>query len=97
MDRRAKIGALKKSIGRVEKRGRSTRYPAALRLRIVKFVYDSRAVGISQAQSCRELGLQGKTVEYWCKHRGSRTSRVAFRPVTIVQPQAPALSIRRPF
>jgi hypothetical protein len=97
MDRRTKIAALKKSISRIEKRGRSTRYPAALRLRILKFVDDSRTGGILLAQSCRELGLEGKTVEHWCKRRGSGLSRVAFRPVTIVQPQVAAFVLRGPF
>jgi hypothetical protein len=97
MDRRAEIGALNKSIRRLEKRGRLTRYPTPLRSRILKFVDGSRAVGISLAQSCREPGLQGKTVECWSERRGSKLSRAAFRHVTIVQPPAPAFVVRGPF
>jgi hypothetical protein len=90
MVRDAELARLKSEIQAVDKRGTATRYPDALRDRVVKFIEARRQAGLGIAAACRQLGLPVQSVQYWRKTRsGSAIVPVGFAPVTIVESPGP--------
>lgn len=76
---------MKRELARVEK-GRGKRYPAELRVRVVRWAQRRRAAGASWQQLKRELGQRFDTVRRWCTTSKTPTTRVLrkFSPETYI-------------
>ena len=82
---------LKRELARVEK-GRGKRYPAELRVRVVRWAQRRRAAGASWQQLKRELGQRFDTVRRWCTTSKTPTTRVLLT-VSVVTEQSSARSV----
>ena len=89
-----KENELRRAVARLQ-RGRRERFPDDLRARLIAYIHDRRAAGVTLERISEDIGVNCKTVANWVSRARKQS---AFRRVEVAQEQgaARALTVHGP-